>query len=388
MSTILDYMTAEAEKKKKTIEEWLQAIAQNAEKCTTTAHVGRFVHPSANVKIRCNTNATLPNGYVATASVLCTRDILVSSASYLGTSKFLSLELEDGNTVLSHFQNDTDKIRQDLSSLSIDYQSIRNQILKIDENHVPSATDERLRQIYFPVGENQYHLLSILPASSLLIETRKRIRNMEQQARAARDKKSEHYGSEYEQIPNLTEISFGGTKPQNISTLNNANGGRAYLLPAFPPQLSQKDIRIPKQNFFQSLPMREYRPLFYTLHHFYNLKRNNIDIRNAARSAEDNIIEYVLSNVFQLRGVESGWSNMESCRLPSHQKIWLDNLNLNDRETDSTWNTAVAEEFSRWILHTYKKIMKENACPMGDGEFLALRHRIMDILLDTKEVSM
>lgn len=36
-------------------------------------------------------------------------------------------------------------------------------------------------------------------------------------------------------FPNLAEMHFGGTKPQNISLLNSVRGGRVWLLPSMPP---------------------------------------------------------------------------------------------------------------------------------------------------------
>lgn len=386
MNCLLDYISEEAARKNKTMEEWLMATSINASKCTTSYHIGRFSHPSADVKISYEGHNNTPDGYITTDAVSCTKDITVSSAAFLATSKFLMLELEDGKTVLSHFKEDTDKLRQDLSALQIDYTAIRNNILQIKENHIPEATDERIRQVFFPVENDQYHLLSILPASSLMLEVRKRIRAMETAARAARDKKNEHYGTKYKQILGLTEASFGGTKPQNISTLNNMNGGRAYLLPAIPPRLPQIEILPPKHDFFQSLHWRDFSSFFYTLHHFYKIKWNNVDIRQDTRSAEDTIIDRVLMRVFLLRSLEPGWSDKEYCHLPHHQKVWLDNLYDEDRRESDTWIGEVAREFTGWILRAYKSTLKKDAFDLSDTEFNALRHRIHNILLDTEEV--
>ena len=244
MNIIMSYMTEEAAKKGKNVEDWLMATALNASKCTASFYVGRFSHPSADVKISHSAKNDTLDGYITTDAVACTKDITVSSAAYLGTSKFLLLELEDKKTVLSHFKENTEKLRQDLSSLQIDYAAVRNNILSVKEDYIPDATDERIRQVFFPIGENQYHLLSILPASSLMLELRKRLRNMEAQAGASRDKKSELYLTPYRKVFDLTNISIGGTQAQNISTLNNMNGGRAYLIPAFPPRLRTGMLRV------------------------------------------------------------------------------------------------------------------------------------------------
>ncbi|TOM55970.1 type I-F CRISPR-associated protein Csy1, partial [Vibrio parahaemolyticus] len=52
------------------------------------------------------------------------------------------------------------------------------------------------------------------------------------------------------EIYGLTTIGYGGTKPQNISVLNNQNAGKAHLLPSLPPQIAQRKRRLPTYDFF------------------------------------------------------------------------------------------------------------------------------------------
>ena len=39
-------------------------------------------------------------------------------------------------------------------------------------------------------------------------------------------------------------------------------------------------------------------------------------------------------------------------------------------------------------VNTYQELLKKDAFDLGDAEFNALRHRIHDILLDTREVQL
>jgi CRISPR-associated protein Csy1 len=41
-------------------------------------------------------------------------------------------------------------------------------------------------------------------------------------------------------LGDLTAIGYGGTKPQNISVINNQNSGFSYLLPSMPPILTKR----------------------------------------------------------------------------------------------------------------------------------------------------
>lgn len=386
MSILMDYINKNAEQKKLSAKEWLLAVAKNASKCTLCSHVGRFLHPSADVKILAKKDNGTDDRYVDTAHVSFQPDITVSSAAYLPISKLLLLELEDGCTVLQHFKQDTEEIRQEISSLGVEYDTLRENILQIEANHHPEASDERIRQVYFPVGEEGYHLLSVLPASSLMMETKRRIRFIETNARNVHNEKHESYGKGYKQLFGLSEIGYGGNKPQNISTLNMMNGGRAYLLPSMPPKVLKRNLIPPKRDFFDSLRMRALFPLFHTLHHFFKLDRNNMDIRHGSRDAETAIIERVMEKVFQLRALQSGWSKERGFQLPMEQKIWLDDgYKEEDRQEEELWLDKIASAFARWMLNSYKNLLKKEAVDLGDGEYKDLHRRISRILWETKE---
>jgi CRISPR-associated protein Csy1 len=61
----------------------------------------------------------------------------------------------------------------------------------------------------------------------------KQSQEKEKAEQAVKDKKE--LKGDLNSILNLTKIGYGGTKPQNISVLNNQNGGIAYLLSSMPP---------------------------------------------------------------------------------------------------------------------------------------------------------
>ena len=98
MGMLMDYVNEKAKEKEKTPVEWLQNIATKVSQCRIGTHIGRFVHPSANVLLRDMLPEVDTRGYVTTSSVNCDIDIS-TNAAYLGTAKFLLLELDDGITV-------------------------------------------------------------------------------------------------------------------------------------------------------------------------------------------------------------------------------------------------------------------------------------------------
>lgn len=389
MGELLEYIDKQAEeqtKKKKVLvkpAEWLTKIAENANKCALATHIGRFTNPDIKVFLRTEKQKKMTVDYVVTLSVCCQDDI-ATPANYLATAKLLSFILESGQSVYETLLRDKESLRAELASLPVDYDKIVEGLLQIQTNPQPEATDERLRQVYFPVGEGNYHLLSVLPPSSLMIELTRRIRKMEKKRIESRNPKSETYGESYKQIYDLTQVSWGGTKPQNISTLNNEVGGRTYMLASVPPQIQIRKIVRPRTNFFMnSLRLKDFYGLFQSMHKVYLEKQNNMYVRHHARNIEDLIIDRVMQKVFALRQLEAGWSDAENNYLPQAQKIWLDAKYAEERLSDDSWQDEIAHEFTRWIMQTYERVMLREKIILGDGEFSALQARVRQAVQNT-----
>ena len=378
MSIFQEYVQAEADKKKKAVAVWLEETAANANKCQWATHVAKYVNPSVEgVNIVVKNAEPEAQGYVCTGNTKVATDIAVS-ANYLAVAKLLTLELEDGQTVYEHFRQDTDFIRREMALMASDYDAVRNSLLKISEAVTPPDADERLRQVFFPVGDGDYHLLTLLPPSALLMELKKRIDLMEQEARGARDSKADTYGNEHRRLLDLTALGIGGTKPQNISYLNNKNGGRAYMLSSLPPMLAPREVIYPKQDFFaNTLRLGNFRKLLRKLHKQYMRKRNNVDARRDIREVEQQIIDEMLCVAYQLqeRGTK-GWTDGADISLPMAQKIWLDSQYQEEREDNRDWVEEIATLCARWIFTAYKKIMQNQAVELGNGEFLEIRSEV------------
>ncbi len=382
MSIFVDYLQEEAEKKKKQGKTWLEETARNADKCAWATHIGKFTNPSVeNVTVDAGCETACRDGYLHTGSVICEKDIAVS-ANYLATAKLITLKLEDGRTVYEHFRDDTSQIQQEVSSVGADYRTVRENILKIKTGTVPVDTDERIRQVYFPVGEKDYHLLSVLTSSSLLTSLTSRFWEMEREGREAKDEKSPTYGQAYHRLRNTISIGIGGTKPQNISYLNNKSGGKALMLLSAPPKLEQRDIVRPRKDFFSNtLRWGRFRELFKRLHVCYARPQHNMETALRTRAAEERIIDEVLKYVYQLRELPPGWSDADNNTLPAAQKTWLDEKYESRREDETGWKQEIADAFARWILFTaYKHIIKDDPIELGDTEFTALRQKIEETL--------
>lgn len=384
MSILGDYVEEKAGKKGKTPGQWLADVAKNASKCQFATHIGRFSNPNVTVNWQVKINEQMNSTYVFTNSTACLSDFFLENATYSPTVNLLQLTLEDGRTFYEQLKADDDQLRQELSHWQLDYEQVREDFLAIKSDEVPTATDTRLKQVYFPVGNEDYHLLTVLPPSSLMQEVRKRIYNMEDDARSACNKESAKYGSTYRRIFNLIQTKFGGAQPQNISWENNRKyehhtRGSSYMLPAMPPQLSKREVILPKRDFFkESLRLRNFANLFRQLHGRYADNRNNKDIRQAARRIERQIMELTLQQVYALRQEERGWS--DSRKLSKAQAVWLDDKYADMRIEETDWQKELAGQFAYWILETYRFVLKTDGVDLGDDELAALRKETQELI--------
>ena len=72
-----------------------------------------------------------------------------------------------------------------------------------------------------------------------------------------------------------------------------------------------------------------------------------------------------------LRLAEAGWSI--DTNLPMHQKIWLDESRKEERDTDDNWLNNVSNDFARWFIATYEKILGKKAVTLDDTDLRYLK---------------
>ena len=382
MSIFSDYVRAAATKKNLLPEEWLADVAKKADRCTFVTHVGKFSNPYVKTLWQAEINSNPDDAYVSTASAECSTDISVSTGAFLPTAGLLALELEDGRTFYEHLLADDEDIRKDVLSwdAGMDYDALRDEFLSAKTFERPRATDRRLYQVYFPVGDDDYHLLTVLPPSSLMLEVKRRIvgRNHESYEvwkNTGKASKTRRF--------HITQTAFGGSHPSNISYGNNKATGRLFMLQSMPPVLKKPDVFYPRRDFFRELYLGEFRRLFFKLHGRYKDGRHNNDVRQSVRDVEAMIMEKIMIKVHALRQGPEGWSSNRN--ISSAQAAWLDDLYA-DKRRDSKLMQEIADDFACWMIDSYHQIVKEKSVELGDGELKALSNEFIDFLKNEMKV--
>lgn len=343
---------------------WLPDAAKRAGQISVASHPCTFCHPSARknkngyVSSVIAKNRQQADGFLRSGNVSVEPDALGNAAA-LDVYKFLSLVMVDQRRLLVHIEQGSELAKQLLTLPNCDYQTLQDGFLKMIDVDQESISSSKIKQVYFPVADNEYHLLSLLTHSGHLFELRQRLDALRfgdevKQARECR-KLNQFYTDGYREIYGLTTIGFGGTKPQNISVLNNQNAGKAHLLASIPPELKPRNLRLPKTDFFkESLTAWQAKEVLEALHRLFNTDYNNINIREGRDYRIQQYVDLVIEKMWQLRLFLIEYQGELPSELPMEQKIWLFPEFAQQREQEDEWLNKITRDIARSLLNHYR----------------------------------
>jgi len=361
------------------LSQWLPNAAKRAGQISISTHPCTFSHPSA----RKNKNGYVSSiiykaerradGFLRTGNVEVNADALGNAAA-LDVYKFLMLIMMDGETLLAHIEKDTQLAKQLLDIKTSDYSSLKQGFLAIEAGSSETVSSSKIKQVYFPIEHDEYHQLSLLSNSGIMYELRKRIDSsrFSDEAKHQRALKKKNTLSEqgYSEIYNLTTIGYGGTKPQNISVLNNKNGGKVHLLNSLPPNIDIRKVRFPRRDFFtDTLYFKDYAENFKSLHSIFSDARKNINIIRRRDNLLDEVIGRIIKEMWLQRSVVADQYYPDTSSLEKYQRIWLCE-NEETRLASDDWLDTLINEIARWILVNYKKQLKSKAIDIEANEEL------------------
>lgn len=382
VTSLHEYIIESAAKKGKTPADWFDAMVMHMNECHLASHVGKFTNP--DIKTTVCSHSKKVAGYVTTGGSTCSLDIL-TPAQYLGSASLLLSPVTPDKNVLEAVITRDKELEKELELLSLPIEKLQKKVQEMleDSQKEPEATDTHLRQVYFPIAEGEYHLLSVMPSSCLALEMYQRIRAINGHKIDCCNKKSENYGKPCEEVTGLTMIGFGGSKPLNISALNSRCGGKTYLLSSLPPSLPARKIRLPKSDFFrESIWYKQQSSALYRLHAYMKQDRNTIEIRQAIHDLVDEMISAVFFAAYQIRAEKIGWNEEEAySQLPTAQKIWLDDAYAEERK-ETSWADDISSSFARWVIRSYEKLLGEDAIKLGDAEHGFIKKQMETVLKD------
>ncbi|EGR1074102.1 type I-F CRISPR-associated protein Csy1 [Vibrio cholerae] len=365
------------------LDNWLPDAAKRAGQISVASHPCTFSHPSARknkngyVSSIIAKNKPRIDGFLRSGNVSVEPDALGNAAA-LDVYKFLSLEMSDQRSLLVHIEQESELARQLLDIPSCEYQALRDGFLKMVDSDQASVSSSKIKQVYFPIADGEYHLLSLLTHSGHLFELRKRLDALRfgDAVKEAREcKKTNHFHpAGYQEIFGLTTIGFGGTKPQNISVLNNQNAGKAHLLASIPPELTSRDIRLPETDFFkESFNAWQAKEVLESLHRLFQTDYNNINLRDGRDYRIQQYVDLVIEKMWQVRLFLEAYSGELSSALPLEQKIWLYPEFAEQRQQEDEWLDKIIRHIARGLINHYSRSkVITNPVTLADQELLAI----------------
>ncbi len=365
------------------LDNWLPDAAKRAGQISVASHPCTFSHPSARknkngyVSSIIAKNKPRIDGFLRSGNVSVEQDALGNAAA-LDVYKFLSLEMSDQRSLLVHIEQESDLARQLLDIPSCEYQALRDGFLKMIDSDQASVSSSKIKQVYFPIADGEYHLLSLLTHSGHLFELRKRLDALRfgdavKEARECK-KKNHFHPAGYQEIFGLTTIGFGGTKPQNISVLNNQNAGKAHLLVSIPPELTPRDIRLPRTDFFkESFTAWQAKEVLEALHRLFQTDYNNVNLRDGRDYRIQQYVDLVIEKMWQVRLFLEAYSGELSSALPLEQKIWLYPEFADLRHQEDEWLDKIIRHIARGLINHYSRSkVITSPITLADQELLAI----------------
>ncbi|ELW9441764.1 type I-F CRISPR-associated protein Csy1 [Pluralibacter gergoviae] len=339
---------------------WLADAARRAGQISLVTHAAKFTHGDAKgSSIYSETSAA--EGYLSTAALPALLSDAVGNAAALDVAKLLQTEV-GGDSLLACLRRGEHRplraFAESDAELALWVESFSRALTPAEP-----ASHKLAKQVYFP-ADGGYHLLNPLFATSLAHAVQNRIIDARfgDAAKAAREarKASRWHDAPVVFYPGLAEMHFGGTKPQNISALNSARGGRMSLLSCRPPAWERqnsppKDLRsiFAARGAFN----RQARPVIGQLTGILNKHAddNNRHIRQSREGFIDELIDLLFVHVATLQQEAwKGWT-LNNPDLPAHQQLWLDpwrgqsDAAFRAGREQGDWQKLVADDFARWL---------------------------------------
>ncbi len=367
------------------LENWLIDSSRRAKQLSLTSHPAKFVHPNAKASSIIVGAKKENDGLLRSGNVEVELDVFGNAAA-LDVEKFLRIKLHDSLTVLEHLEQNTEVIRQQFKTENTQFDDVRNGFMQIKLSDL-DQTSEKLKQVYFPVGDD-YHLLSILNASGIIFKLKERVNNLlrSEENKTLREelkkaKPAEIKGS-ITGLSGLTSIGYGGTKPQNISTLNNQNHGVSFLLISMPPTMEKRRIQPPKTDFFDNcLWVELFKPDFDQFHQILVWRKNNKEVRGKRDDIVLNSITRLKRLTENIREISEGWSDSDTYDgLARWQKIWLDDQYAgirHDEKQNQDYLTKAQSYFANWFIGNYKHTTKDSKL-LGDDDIAQIKKILKD----------
>ncbi|OOF32726.1 type I-F CRISPR-associated protein Csy1 [Salinivibrio costicola] len=352
-------------------EQWIDWALEFGDGSYLATHIAKLTHSSSkgsSIDFRYfETCKKYSRKYLTTKHELESLDAAYPDNKYSSITQLYNIEVEgcfigdllreDGRRYLCH-------LTDDLELLNVWNDSFSKKIK--DENKKSYFLS---KQVYFPIANDDYHLLLPLISSSLAhelhLEHKKR---WDEPFKTAFEQKSNKKYSDQvvATYPNKASLHVTGSNHSNSSSLNGKRGGRILLMAALPPQWNAK---LPSYSEYQSIFTRS---LAYELwdeiselsRYLLLLKNKELSVsepkRNAAVLAKLSAINDQFFNfIDSINNSESGIGWSLTSKLDIEYQILFEPWRVDDAalslKKNNDWLNKISQDFGRWLNQQLNK---------------------------------
>lgn len=377
---------------------WLANAALRAKQIQMVTHALKFTHTGAKEgsSIYSPDGSPQPeamvNGEIFSTASLLNPDIDVTgNAAALDVAALLQME-HDGKTLMECI------VQGDLSALS-PFTQDGNQLTEWYEGFKQVLSGRELsshkfaKQMYFPVANGKYHLLSPIFSASLAHALYGRVAasRYPDAAKLARQAKRESKYSNMPVVdyPNTAQQSFGGSNQQNVSQLNKRRGGKSFLLSCAPPNWkvqTKPPLRVKSVFSRNHFGLRVRKETWALQQYLLNqVNKNSVkSIRDQRAERIDELIDQLIQYAAEIQNLTHhiGWSALPECKLSRAEQLWLDpHRALQDdvfaqEYEKNDWQAVIADQFARWLNNR----IKHEKLTLGDTEHREWKKLVLEVL--------
>ncbi|MDC4170189.1 type I-F CRISPR-associated protein Csy1 [Photobacterium damselae] len=366
---------------------WIDNAARRANQISMATHALKFTNSSAKGSNVLAHELGHDARYLDTEIIQEKAIDAVGNAAALDVARFLQLTDENGLSLLSYLA------KADHRPLAL--------IAKSDEEltHWLDGLKQALRdtspsshvlgkQIYFPISDNEYHLLAPLYSSSLaqVLFDAVQYSRFSQEMKVIREAKrhNDFHPQPLIAYPNLAVTVSGGSKPQNVSQLNNKRSGKTYLFSAAPPnwQVQNKPpLGLDSILQHRDIYYHTQEPITRLTQFLIKLNtastESNMRIRHYIVNTVDEVIDQILLVAAKWQQLPAGWSDKSD--LPLAQRRWLDPNNSQWDRFDDHWQQVIAENVGLWLKDKVNK-GSQNHFTLGQIEAMEWQKQCLNAL--------
>lgn len=392
---------------------WLADAARRVGQIQAVTHVLKATHPDARGSSLHVQSTSLPDhAEVGSHSLTTLAEDIVGNAAALDVYKFLKIEV-DGRRLLDWMQDRDGDLLAAISDDPVQAGEWAEAFTGLVRAPDQPQSHVLTKQIYWcvsgePAEDTGYHLLQPMFPSSLVHAVHEQLNaaRFGEENKAARQAffaKEAHSGT-FQSYQNLAARKLGGTKPQNISQLNSERGGVNYLLSSAPPNWHSASVASFLNVDSVMSRFRRFEGVESLLRQLVSFLKNdppaNQTTRDKREKLEQALAESLASYGKQISADKPpGWTSATECRLPLHEKLWLDpdhpalsgdpvegspEAPIADGSVEFVaaaaklgWPDEVAEAFALWL----NAILRKADLPVGDTE---AKHWARQALIDAE----